>query len=53
VSKETKVVLHWKDTVSGEQGHGEPIDRAVAEAWAEEIRSMSDQYEVWLEEVEA
>ena len=32
--EQEKAVIHWR--IEGREGHGEPVDRKIAEAWCED-----------------
>ncbi len=46
------VVVYWKNQVTGEGGHGMPIDREIAEDWIDEMRGKYPQIVHWTEAIE-
>jgi hypothetical protein len=50
------VVLHWKDTLTGKVGHGDPTDYANGVKWMKHMNKRAAErkegYEYWLEDVE-
>lgn len=45
-----KVIIHWRSEITGETGHGMPIDREIAEEWIEQMRGKYPHIVHWIED---
>jgi hypothetical protein len=38
-------VIYWRNLETGAEGHGEPVSDRIAEAWIEELKGKSGDFE--------
>jgi hypothetical protein len=47
--EEPLYIVHWKSTLTGAEGHGDPLPREVAMAWVEQGNSRWPDITHWIE----